>query len=72
MAGGSLARARFALDRAVAHPDAPDTAQVLQSMFRALEQAVRTHDTAHIATLFTRDIIATFGAFNDAPAKLDD
>ena len=108
-----LARARFALDRAVAHPDAPDTPQLLERMdsflaesdrawatylsmpqdaeeaalahdvaarrqayvndgFRALEQAVRAHDTAHIDALFTRDIIATFGAFNDASAKLDD
>jgi methyl-accepting chemotaxis protein len=112
-AKNNLARARFALDRAVAHPDAPDTAQLLQSMdgflaesdrawtaylalpqdaeeaalahdvamrrqayiddgFRALEKAVRAHDTAHIDALFTRDIIATFGAFNDASTKLDD
>jgi methyl-accepting chemotaxis protein len=112
-AKNNLARARFALDRAVAHPDAPDTARLLERMdgflaesdrawatylslpqdaeeaalahdvaarrqayiddgFRALERAVRAHDTAHIDALFTRDIIATFGAFNDASTKLDD
>jgi len=112
-ARNNLARARFALDRAVAHPDAPDTPQLLERMdgflaesnrawatylslpqdteeaalahdvaarrqtyiddgFRALERAVRAHDTAHIDALFTRDIIATFGEFNDASVKLDE